>query len=312
MPENITFKVLYEGPALSNHEMNVRDLAPALLAIGDLLEESNKILNGDKAKIAVNIKATEPGSVFINLSAVQDLIAQAASLFNSDGVNAIVNAAEILALLGFSSDGGFGVLGLLKWLKNRKIKSIIKLDTGDFHVEAEDGELRISNSKEIKLFSFLSIRKNIEAVFTPLDRTGVEKVSFLHGNIVNSITKEERDYLHAPVIDQELIDESEIEQSLQIINISFQAGGKWRFGDGNATFFAEITDKEFLEKVEQNEMAFAKDDLLKVRLNRKQFISEGSIKTDYIVIKVLDHRSALVQIKLPFKDNSVQPPNFTP
>lgn len=302
MSQIATFKVLYEGPALSNHEMNVRDLAPALLAIGELLEDSNKILNGDKAKMAVNIKATEPGSIFITLSAVQDLITQATSLFNSNEANALCNAVEILALLGFSSASGYGVLGLLKWLKNRKIKSIVKLDTGDFQVEAEDGELRMSSNKEIKLFSFLSIRKSIEAVFTPLDRAGIEKVSFIKDDVVNSVTKDERNYLSAPIIDQELIDESEIEQSLQIVNVSFLSGGKWRFSDGNATFYAEITDKEFLDKVEQNEMAFAKDDLLKVRLKRKQFISEGSIKTDYVLIKVLDHRSALVQIKLPFKE----------
>jgi hypothetical protein len=305
MSQIATFKVLYDGPALLSHEMNVKDLAPALLAIGELLEDSNKILNGEKAKIAVNIKATDPGSVVITLSAVQNLVTQAVSLFSSNEADALVNAIDILKLLGFASVGGYGVLGLLKWLKNRKIKSIIKLDTGDFQVEAEDGELRMSSNKEIKLFSFLSVRKSIEAVFTPLDRIGIEKVSFIQEDVVNSVTKEERNYLCAPIIDQELIDESEIEQSLQIVNISFQAGGKWRFGDGNATFFAEITDKEFLDKVEQNEMAFAKDDLLKVRLKRKQFISEGSIKTDYIVIKVLDHRSALVQIKLPFKDGII-------
>ena len=301
MSQIATFKVSYEGEALANHEMNVRDLAPALLAIGELLEDSNRILNGDKAKIAVNIKATSPGSVVIHLSAVQDLLAQAVSLFSSNEATALVNAVEILRLLGFASAGGAGVLGLLKWLKNRKIKSIIKIDGGDFQVEAEDGELRVTKNQEIKLFSFVSIRKNIETVFSPLDKEGVEKVSFIHDNEVNSVSKEERAYLQAPVVEQELIDESEIEQSLQIVNISFQEGGKWRFSDGNATFYAEITDKEFLARVEQNETAFAKDDVLKAKLKRKQYIVEGSIKTDYVIVKILDHRSALVQIKLPFK-----------
>ena len=39
------FSIKYEGSALANHEMNVKDLAPALLAAGELFEEINAILN---------------------------------------------------------------------------------------------------------------------------------------------------------------------------------------------------------------------------------------------------------------------------
>ena len=84
------------------------------------------------------------------------------------------------------------------------------------------------------------------------------------------------------------------------MNISFQPGGKWRFSDGNATFFADILDEEFVEKVQRNMTSFAKDDVLRVKLKRKQSILSGSIKTDYIILKVLDHRSAAITIKLPF------------
>ena len=48
------FHVKYDGVALANNEMNVKDLAPALLAIGELLEEANDLLNERKTKISIN------------------------------------------------------------------------------------------------------------------------------------------------------------------------------------------------------------------------------------------------------------------
>jgi hypothetical protein len=94
------FHVKYDGPALASHEMDVKDLAPALLAIGELLEEANRILNGGRVSITVNIKATEAGSVDVVLTAAQNILQQAASLFNSDGVNSVLNVKEILGRMG--------------------------------------------------------------------------------------------------------------------------------------------------------------------------------------------------------------------
>jgi len=294
------FKISYAGPALVSHEMNVKDLAPALLSIGELIEDANTILNGDQAKIAVNIKATQPGSVIVSLSVIQDFLKQAVSLFSSNEVNAIVNAGQILTYLGLAG-GGIGVLGIIKWVKNRDIKNITTLDDGNFRMEVSDGETRVVKSSEIKLFKFVNIRKHFETIIKkPLEKEGVEKVSFIIADQQNTVTKEEKDYFTTPSIQEEILGETETEQSLQIVNISFQEFGKWRFSDGNASFYADILDKEFAAKVQHNQAAFAKDDVLKVKLKRKQYLSLGGIKTDYIITRVIEHRSAAIQIQLPF------------
>ncbi len=295
------FKISYDGPALSNNEMDVKDLAPALLSLGELLEETNKIINGEKVKVVVNIKATHPGSLNIDLSVIQNAIEVARTLFSSDTATAIVNAKELLVMLGLG--GGGGLIGLIAWVRNRKIKSVSRIEGSDFKIEAEDGEIRYTNEKEITLFSSLCIRKKIEAIVKPLNNEGVEKIEFIsegENNATTQIRKEQIEYFKAPEIEEEVIDEKEVEMNLQIVNISFQRDGKWRFSDGNATFYADILDEEFNLKVQQNETVFAKDDLLKVRAKMRQSLYNGSIKTEYAIIDVLEHRSAAIQIRLPF------------
>jgi hypothetical protein len=294
------FHMAYEGPALATHEMNVKDFAPTLLAIGELLEDSNYILNGEQIKIVVNIRATHPGSIDVILSVVQTFIHQTVSFFNRPDINAIINAKELLGLIGIA--GGSGVIELIRWIRGRKIKSIVKVDAGSFKMELEDGEARVISSQEVKLFGFLKIRKNIEAVVrTPLTKEGVEKVVFVSDGSKSEINREEAEYFAAPPVEEEKIGETETETHLQIANISFQEGGKWKFSDGNVTFFADILDIDFLEKVKKNEAVFAKDDIFKVKLRCRQFLTDGGIKAEYAVLKVIEHRSAAVQIKLPFQ-----------
>lgn len=301
MRDSTIFHVKYDGPALASHEMDVKDLAPALLAIGELLEEANQVVNDGRVAITVNIRATEPGSVDVVLSAAQNLVMQASSLFNSDGVNSILNIKEILLLLGLGGAGGRGVIGILKWMKGRHLRNVTTLDTGDFKLELADGEARVVKKQEIELFRVLKIRKSLETIIrSPLKRVGIDSVSFKENDSKVVVVKDEAEYFETPQVSEEPIDEIEIEQSLQIVNISFQDGGKWRFSDGNATFYADILDTDFTERVQHNQAAFAKDDVLRVRLKRKQAIVAGGIRTDYTVLKVLEHRSAAITIKLPF------------
>lgn len=299
------FNISYDGPALVSHEMDIKELAPALLSLGELFEEANKALNGDRVKVSVNIKATSPGSLDISFALVQDILEATKTLFSSDEVSAIVNAKELLGLLFVGCSGsGIGLFKLINWLKNRNIKNVTKIEDGRFKLTTEDGEIQYTNEKEIKLFGLINIRKKIESVVKPLKRDGIDKIKISNtcdGQVLESqVDKESVDYFDAPKIDEEIIDEKEIEMSLQIVNLSFQKDGKWKFSDGNSSFFAEVIDESFNKQIEENEKVFAKDDLLKVVAIRRQSLVMGVIKTDYIIKTVLEHRSAAIQIKLPF------------
>jgi hypothetical protein len=89
------FQIVYDGPSVRNGEMDVRELAPALMAIADLCQEANTILNGSDAVVGVNIKAIRRGSFLAHL--VLDL-ENLAGLFPID-----LKAKEIIwALFGMA------------------------------------------------------------------------------------------------------------------------------------------------------------------------------------------------------------------
>ena len=73
---------------------------------------------------------------------------------------------------------------------------------------------------------------------------------------------------------------------------------------GDSTFFADITDEDFLKAVEKNEQQFGSTDTLKVKLKTEQYLDKnGKLKSDYTVTKVLDHIKGSEEIELDLFDD---------
>jgi len=301
MSQKEYFQVVYDGDALQHNEMDVRDLAPALLAISDLLDEANKITYGDKTKVQVNVKGTfKSGSFGFDLAVVQGGIDGITSLFNNDQINAASNLLQILGFIGVPSGS---LLGLLLWLKNRKIKTIENVNESKTIIEVENDEKYETSPRVIALFSNVRIRTSIQKVIAePLSKDGISSFAIKKDDQETVIKEEEKDYFKLSDIPDELLQDQEREVFLTVVTISFTEGHKWKFSDGNVEFYATISDENFVNKVQQNKDGFFKDDLFRVKLREKQWISDSGIKSDYEIIQILEHRSGAKQIKLPFGD----------
>lgn len=111
------FRVVYNGPSLSRHVMNVQQLGPALLAIGDLCQEANRVLNGEQMPpIVVNVKATHQGcfDIRLMLEHPKDVgILVGAGLFTAE---------ELLKYIGLAMTTATSLWGFLKWKKGRRLK----------------------------------------------------------------------------------------------------------------------------------------------------------------------------------------------
>ena len=63
------FSIAFEGEPFNDGEIDIRDLAPALLALGDVVQSANKALNGDRADARLKVRATKDScfEAFLNL-----------------------------------------------------------------------------------------------------------------------------------------------------------------------------------------------------------------------------------------------------
>lgn len=296
----VELQVVYDGPALASHEMEVRDLAPALLAIGDLFEAANAELNGKRAKVAVSVRGSfKTGCFAIDLQIAQSMASQVMDFFNSPQVTAALNLAGCLGLV---STGSFGVIQVIKWLRGRTITKIISSEDGMATLITQGDQLHVEQVV-LRLLRSVEVREALEnAISKPLQREGIDYFASRQadGKDFVSVDRGESSYFVAPTDEQEEeVSVGEREVSLQLVSIAFREDNKWRLTDGAATFYAVMADQDFLDRIDSNDEAFSKGDILRVMLHERAVLVGGQLKRDYTVAKVLEHRAAARQLRLP-------------
>ena len=77
--------------------MPVRDLAPALLALGEIFSESGKLLYPDRPPVSLNIRATDEGSFLVQLLLEGERAwDQFVDVFSADSIDALANLKELV------------------------------------------------------------------------------------------------------------------------------------------------------------------------------------------------------------------------
>jgi len=294
MTDSIHFSVRYDGPALFNHTMDVRELAPALVALSDLFEGANKAAFPNapdvRVKVSGNFKA---GSFGIDLAVVQTFAEQVVSLLSGKGSTAIANLTAIVSALGIT---GGGLFGLIKWLRGRK-PSAIRTQGESVVFECQTGQETETFEVDLvagKLYQSRVVRQSLVKVLKPLEREGIDMFEAGRDNDTTvQVRSEELDAFVAAAEGEEVVSEHVAENILlQIESASFRDGNKWRFSKGGAPFYAEITDTEFLGRVDAGEK-FGKLDMLRVDLQVTQLVTDNGLKERHVVSRVHEHRDPL-------------------
>jgi hypothetical protein len=288
--------VSYDGDAVESGIMDVRDLAPALLSIGELCQQANAVLSGRDTEVSVHVKAEfKKGSFGIDLEVVQSLIAQAKSLLTNENVQSATTIIEAVFGTG-------GIIALLKWLRGEKDPDTTTLQNGNIKIELKGDNIH-DNHIVVKpeIYSLVrdpKVRKAIDGAVRPLKRPGITKLEVKRGGkVIQTVQKDQAPYLTlAPKEEMAVIAEVDEAQGvtriayLEIMKLSFKQNNKWGFSDGSGgMLYAEIEDEEFSQKVNRHEYSFGKGDQLKVLLRTRTIKQPGGkYQAEHAILKVLE------------------------
>jgi hypothetical protein len=309
MASDVRTTIRYDGPALAGHEIDVQELAPALLALADIIQIANRRFNGDAAAMRVLVKADVEQRCFqIDLHLVQSLVEQTKALFSEDH---LTTAKQIAAWLGLGGATVGSLFRLLKFFGQKTAKP-----TTQFEIHAATGSTVVimngdGNSIEVpkqvlELASDKAVMDRAKTVLRPLELAGYEELSFVeNGQQTVVLTKDEAVRIKdAPALEPAPLPEevkNKITGPVRIKTPQYEGAAKWTVLSAGRPIDVTMP-AEWLEEFQHNRVEAPPNSILDVEM--EQFVRVGPDgvalgNPTYVVNRVLS-------VRLPEKQGAQQ------
>ena len=309
--DKVKVRIAYDGNALSDGTMDVKDLAPALMAYANFIIRANQVI-GNEVPINVKLRAddVQKGSFDLVLEVVQSLLGQAKSLFKVAENTGLKDLSDLIGIgetIGGTMTSIFGFLLLVK-----KHGGILKQKPIEIGVQITFKDCVIQNvtNNVYNVYKDYESRKNLEGVVEPLKRDGISSFQYRDAEKPSSkeallvINKDDIQAFASPekAEGEQIVNEISGRMVFHIVGIVFDENQKWRFSDGESTFWAKIADNDFWSYVEDGTYAFAKGDQLEVEYTIRQTVQAGGkSNVERVITKVVRKIPRPTQIKLDFE-----------
>lgn len=307
MIDDVKVRIAYTGKALESGAMDINDLAPALMAFGNLVKRANVVI-GSERPVRILLKADDIRRGSFDITLLLDYnILEEAKLFmgfaNDTGLK------DLMDILGMGVTLKESVFWLIKAIGNKKIKNTES--GGDkVNIVLEDNSKITVTNNVYTVFLDHEARSLIEKVVAPVKNDGIDGFEIRNPKDYSdkkptfSIGKDSIEYFKTPELESKVEPDNIFEQEmlLKIVGLVFDENQKWRFSDGEVTFWAKIEDEAFWKGTNEGQYAFRSGDRLKVRCKVIQRTGANeSLVTERIITKVIKILPKPTQIKLDFE-----------
>lgn len=299
------FEIAFEGDPFDEGEIDVRDLAPTLLAFGNVVQSANKVLNGDRADARLKVAATDKGSFVAALTMdvgwLTDMLDAVTA--NPQRVVAADQLMDLLIKAGTILGAPLGLFAALKALKGQRPDKVEPRGDGTTEITVSQTTF-VVDDRTVSLLQDLRTREAVESLATKaasiagLDHLRIGADSGRNGSV--RLTQNDFPSLRVPPEPNEPdLDIAHRDAWLKIVSVHFRDGYKWRFSDGGERpFTAEMEDVGFQNKVQEGLIALNANDAIRCRLREEQSISATNLLKSIYVEEVLEHRPGARQLGL--------------
>lgn len=305
--------IRYDGPATIGREMDIADLAPALIALSDLVKIANVYANGDRAGVKVLVNADLEQHCFeLNVHLALTIWEQAKLLLADDRVR---TAKEIAEWIGIASSPAMGLFALIKYLRGRKVANVtvVRLADGrnevEVRVEGSVDPVRIQQ-QVFDLYSNLEARRRASEVLRPLRMPDYTSLEFQEGDRVvfhaDPFDAPAPDMADLPEVIPQNENKSIIRTNVRIRKAAYEGSARWTLMYKRA-IEAPIDDAAWLSEFQANKVSAPPGSSLDVDLEERYITGEaGDIIGDatYRVLQVHGVTRPASQTRMEFRDET--------
>jgi len=296
-------------------EIDVFKLAPTLLALGELIRDSNRELFPKGKDLGVNARPFRKGSFIIGLTVVSPSHLQ--QLLDFIKPHSIEQLNQLLKTIGLIATGAgsatIGAVQAIKFLKG-KPKSVEQISAGEIRYTANDGNSITVNGPVHSLLSTPWITQNIYNIYGPpmmddINISGIKTYSQGHKDTAVVVKRNDVPIIKEFATSVALtVDSSDTVKETTHYGVPLNPkrgafGGDpkdWSFWRGDGIITANIKDRSFLAKYANGEYRLNESDLLTVDLLEHQRIRGTTVqKPTYDIVKVTDYKKGATQSEIP-------------
>lgn len=291
----------YDGEYLKDHNIDISVLAPSLIGLSNLIQETNSLFNGDKTKINLKVNAGIEQNCFEILLVFDfNAIDQMLNIFKDDAQQGIKGMLEIIGIV--ASGSGQVQPSLFQLIKIHGGKpilngDIISADGENTIIKGDKNQNITVNNNVITIYNNSTIQGHTQNFMKPLLNDGLEEIQFGDSSPLHK--KDYTDYLNTDMDQYDAMEDTETNvttKNLVVHKPELSQDAKiWQFSyDGKAIQVDISSTRIARDTIKRGDVRVG--DTYKVKLEEQEYKTpKGQYKTRYKILEVLKFTRGLKQ-----------------